>query len=210
MNNKINYLLILLLVISLAGNVLFYFKISALEIEIKKIRQNENQSLTTAKDTAKNENNNITYITFSSPKADFTFEYPSTWVYEEKPDSYDPNATDWIFYQNSKKIQDNLILAVISPLTEVVDFCSVGYRSEERSYKISIFPTNDPKTFITYEQCGEEEYGSTYIYWQRGEYFRNANDIKDILKIDLMIYYSGIENNNQKITKHIAQSIKIK
>ncbi len=61
MNSKTNYLLILFLVISLAGNVLFYFKIGALENEIEKISQNENQPITTAKDTAKNEDADITY-----------------------------------------------------------------------------------------------------------------------------------------------------
>lgn len=209
MNNKTNYLFALFLVISLAGNVLFYFKISALENEIKKISQNENQPITTAKDTAKNEDANITYKTFSSPKADFTFEYPSDWVYEERPDAYDPNATGWNFYTSEKEKSGIPIFAVASPLTEVVNLCSDTYRDGINSYKLGTFPTNDSETFATYEQCGEEGYGSIDIYWQKGKYFRNASDIKDILKITYIKFYSNSEKEII-IARHIAQSIKIK
>ena len=99
-------------------------------------------------EVSQDENNEVTYKTFSSPKADFTFEYPDTWVYEEKTDQYNPNATGWSFYLNSEKIPENLILAVISPLTEIVDFCSNGTR--ESLYQLNIFSTNDPETFVTY------------------------------------------------------------
>lgn len=162
-------------------------------------------------DKAKDDTN-ITYKTFSSPKADFTFEYPSDWVYEEKQNAYNTNETDWIFYSDSQKNIDNLIFATGTSNNEWVDFCSGSYYKHgisKSSYQLNTFPTNDPETFVTYEQCGEE-YGGAYIYWQRGEYFANADDIKDVLKINLMVYYSGIENNSREVAEHIAQSIKIK
>ncbi len=157
------------------------------------------------------QNNNITYTTFSSSKADFTFEYPSTWVYDEKTDPYNSKATDWAFYINSNDKTGVPILAVISPMTEVVDFCSGGPATAMGnlySFTLSVFPTNDSETFITYEHCGGED-GSGYIYWQKGKYFANATDIKDIHKVNLMKFYSNSEEG-QKIAKHIAQSIKIR
>jgi len=151
---------------------------------------------------------NITYKTFSSPKADFTFEYPDTWVYDEKIDPENPNTTGWNFYEGPEKKFDIPILAVISPLTEVVDFCSVGYKGAKTPYQLNTFSTNDNETFVTYEQCGGE-YGGAYIYWRKGEYFANASLINDIHKINLMNFYSGSEEG-KKIAQHIAQSIKIK
>ncbi len=159
--------------------------------------------------SGKEESANITYKTFSSPKADFTFEYPSNWVYDEKADLYNPNATGWNFYTSIEEKSGMPVFAVVSPLTEVVNLCSDTYRDEINSYKLSTFPTNDPKTFITYEQCGEEGYGSIDIYWQKGEYFRNASDIKDILKINFINFYSNSEKE-MRISRHIAESIKIK
>jgi len=156
------------------------------------------------------DNANITYKTFSSSKADFTFEYPDTWVYEEKQNAYDTNETDWIFYSDSKKDYNDFIFIAGTSNSEWVDFCSVGYKGTKTSYQLNTFSTNDSETFITYEQCGGE-YGKAYIYWQEGEYFANASNIEDIQKINLMVYDFDIENiNNAEIAKHIAQSIKIK
>lgn len=145
----------------------------------------------------------ITYKTFSSPKADFTFEYPDTWIYNEEEIE---NTSVWTF-------TGDVVLEVHSPSYEVFDSCSGSFYIrgiEKTSYQLNTFPTNDPETFVTYEQCGSE-YGSGYIYWQKGEYFANSEDIKDIKKINLIIFDSGIENKkNINIMQHIAQSIKIK
>lgn len=154
------------------------------------------------------ENDKITYATFSSPEADFTFEYPNSWVYEEETDPKNLKVTGWNFYESLEKKFEIPILAVISPLTEMVDFCSVGYKGTKTPYQLNTFPTNDFETFVTYEQCGGE-YGGAYIYWQKGEYFANASLINNILKINLMNFYSGSEEG-KKIAQHIAQSIKIK
>lgn len=153
----------------------------------------------------------ITYTTFSSAKANFTFEYPSTWVYDEKIDPNDAKSTDWDFYSNSDKNYETLILGIVSPLSEVVDFCSGGpqtAKGDTYGFTISIFPTNDPKTYVTYEQCGDQN-GYGYVYWQKGEYFANSSEIKNIYKISLMKFYSSSENG-KKIAEHIVKSIKIK
>lgn len=153
----------------------------------------------------------ITYTAFSSPKANFTFEYPSTWVYDEKIDPNDAKSTDWNFYSNSDKNYETLILGIVSPLSEVVDFCSGGLQTakgDTYGFTISVFPTNDPKTYVTYEQCGDQN-GYGYIYWQKGEYFANSSEIKNIYKISLIKFYSNSENG-KKIAEHIAKNIKIK
>lgn len=222
MNIKLNYLLIPLLTISLAGNVLFYFKIGKLEEEIQKVSQYQykNQSSPIAKDKNQDKNDNIAYTTFSSPKADFTFEYPSDWVYDEDEvstmyDGKEIKTMSWGFYPNLEDGYRNRppYLAVSYPLDEIVDFCSGGpatAKGDPYGFTISVFPTNDPETFITYEQsCG-------YIYWQKGKYFANSTDIDidDIYtyqKVNLMKFYSAEEGQDgQEIAQHIAKSIKIK
>jgi len=149
------------------------------------------------------DNANITYKTFSSSKADFTFEYPDTWVYEEENIE---NTNVWTF-------TGDVVFEVHSPSYEVFDSCSGSFYIrgiEKIPYQLNTFPTNDPETFVTYERCGSE-YGSGYIYWQKGEYFANSEDIKDIQKINLIIFDSGIENKkNLDVVQRIAQSIKIK
>lgn len=153
---------------------------------------------------------NIKYVTFSSSKADFTFEYPNTWIYTEAKDPQNNNLMGWNFYSGSEVKPDTPpIIEIAFPLSDVVNFCSTNYEYiDKKSFLLNVFPTNDPKTFITYEQCGGK-YGVAYIYWQKGEHFTKADDIKDIHKINLMIFYSGSEEN-EKIAQHIAQSIKIK
>lgn len=225
MNNKLNYLLIPLLVVSLSGNILFYLKIGNLKKEIQNISQyqNKNQSLPTTKDKTQNKNNEITYATFSSPKADFTFEYPSNWVYDEREvssmyDGKEIKTMSWGFYPNLEGDYRNRppYLEVHSPTYETVDFCSGGpatAKGDPYGFTISVFPTNDPETFVTYEQCGiDVEGGGGYIYWQKGKYFANATDIDDIYyKVNLMIFYSAEEGQDgQEIAQHIAKNIKIK
>jgi hypothetical protein len=206
-----NYKIVILLVLT----VFLGFLIDRVLVKYTPLPCNNNVSSPADSTCAENNNDdkdknnaNIAYKTFSSPKADFTFEYPDTWVYDEKTDLYNPNATSWIFYTSEKEKFEMPILAAISPLTEVVDFCSIGYKGAKTSYQLNTFPTNDPETFITYEQCGGE-YGGAYIYWQKGEYFANASLINDIHKINLMNFYSG-SKEGVEIARHIAQSIKIK
>ncbi|MFZ2970264.1 MAG: hypothetical protein WA063_03900 [Minisyncoccia bacterium] len=154
------------------------------------------------------ENDKITYKTFSSPKADFTFEYPDTWVYNEEKIE---NTSVWTFHQGQEKNAGDAILEVHSPSYEIFDSCSGSFYIrgiEKIPYQLNTFPTNDPETFIAYERCGGE-HGSTYIYWQKGEYFANSGDIKDINKVNLMIFISGAEEG-KNISQHIAQSIRIK
>jgi len=148
------------------------------------------------------ENQNIVYATFSSPKIDFTFEYPDTWIFEEN--NTEDTTASWRFYSDSKK--ENSTLYVYSPVTDAIDFCSGNFELtgiEKTPYQLNTFPTNDPETFTTYEKCGGE-YGSSYIYWQKGKYFANSRDIADLHKMNIIIA------DNTDIAQHIAQSIKIK
>jgi hypothetical protein len=217
MNIKLNYLLIPLLVVSLAGNVLFYFKIGELEEKIQKISQHKNQSSPVAKNENQNQNDNITYKTFSSSKADFTFEYPSNWVYDEKEISTMSGGKEiktmaWGFYPNLEGNYRNRppYLAVHSPTYETVDFHSAGYKWTKRPYQLNTFPTNDPETYVTYEQG--ESGGKAYIYWQKGKAFASSYCIDDIyFKVNLMVFYSAEKGQDGKeIAQHIAKSIKIK
>lgn len=154
------------------------------------------------------ENQNIVYATFSSPKADFSFEYPNTWTFEEEQIA---NTAAWRFYSDSKKEENALI--VYSPMLDATDFCSGSFSQrgiEKNPYQLNTFPTNDPETFVTYERCGKG-YPSTYIYWQKGEYLATSQDIKDIQKINLMKFMAEADNTeNTDIAQHIAQSIKVK
>lgn len=208
MNIKLNYLLIPFLVVSLAGNLLFYFKIGELEEEIQKISQYKNQSSPVAKNENQDQNDNISYKTFSSPKADFTFEYPSDWVYDEKEIK---NTMVWRFYSNLDNNYDSKppYLEVHSPTYETVDFYSFGYKGTKRPYQLNTFPTNDPETYVTYEHSGSGDGG--YIYWQKGKAFASAYCIDDIyFKVNIMICYGSDELEGQKVAQHIAKSIKIK
>ncbi|MFA6097663.1 MAG: hypothetical protein WC788_08645 [Candidatus Paceibacterota bacterium] len=154
----------------------------------------------------KDGNKDIVYKTFSSPEADFTFEYPDTWTYGK---SIIEDTIVWNFYINSEKNPSNSVLEVHFPTYETVDFCSIGYKGTKNPYQLNTFPTNDPETFITYEQCSQSQNGDGYIYWQKGEYFANAGLISDILKTNLMIFhYNSAEGRT--IAQHISESITIK
>lgn len=155
-----------------------------------------------------NKNNEITYKTFSSPKADFTFEYPSTWVYDEKEIK---NTMVWGFYPNLEGNYRNKppYLAVHSPTYETVDFFSSGYKGTKRPYQLNTFPTNNPETYVTYEQG--ENGGKAYIYWQKGKAFASSCCIDDIYyKVNIMIFHGSDELEGKEVAQHIAKSIKIK
>jgi hypothetical protein len=159
----------------------------------------------------------ITYKTFSSPKADFTFEYPSDWVYDEEEistmhDGKEIKTMSWGFYLNLEGDYRNRppYLAVSSPTYEVVDFLSAGYKGDKFPYQLNVFLSNDPETCITYEQY-EEGIGK-YVYWQKGECFATFANITDIYKTNMIIFYSfgDEEKNTKQIGEHIVKSIKIK
>jgi len=156
------------------------------------------------------QNNNIIYTKFLSAKADFTFEYPDMWVYDE--DKIE-NTMVWKFYLNPKKNSESMVFEVHSPTYEGVDFCSGKANVSSGGntnvlVKIDTYKTNDSKTYITYEECG----GSVaYIYWQKGERFASADDIKNIYQVNLMLlYFTSDLSEGTSIAQHIAQSIKIK
>ena len=219
MNIKLNHLLIPLLIVSLMGNVLFYFKIGELEEKIQEISQYENQALPVVENENQDQNNNVTYKTFSSSKADFTFEYPSDWVYDEKEIEREINNTMvstmvWRFYSNLDNNYDSRppYLEVSSPGYEVVDFYSAGYKGTKRPYQLNTFPTNDPETYVTYEQRDVGGDGG-YIYWQKGKAFASSYciDMDDFYsKVNIMICHGSDELKGQKVAQHIAKSIKIK
>lgn len=180
-----------------------------LKSKISELEKNKTSSDSDNISPISDPNKKITYSTFSSIKADFTFEYPDTWIYDEKEDPYNAKSTDWGFYTDSEKNPESLVLAVVSPLTESVDFCSQSY-IDKNSYQLNVYPTNDTTTFITYEQCGGD-YGSAYIYWQKGKRFESVEDVKEIQKVNLIKSFYGTENiGNIEIVKHIAQSIRVK
>lgn len=217
--SKINnsYILIVVILIFIAGGVILNCFLNKKESAI--IPQEKNTEKEVREEDNQDKNKKITYKTFSSPKADFTFEYPDTWAYDEK--GYEReinNTTIWGFYSNLESNYRNRppYLEVSSPSYEVVDFCSGGYDTAKGypyDFTISVFPTNDPETFVTYEQCGiDRESGSGYIYWQKGKYFANATDIgiNNIYKINIMTFHGSDELEGRKVAQHIAQSIKIK
>jgi hypothetical protein len=181
---------------------------------------NDNVSNSAALTTTDNSDNEpkstkteIDYETFSSPKADFTFEYPNTWKYDEKDID---GTTVWNFYPNLDKNYNNVpsYLELHTPIEDpgAVDFYSNGpenAKEDSKGFTLSVFPTNDPKTFVTYERYGAGETGGGYIYWQKGEYFANATSLFGHDKYNLMRFYSAPESE-QEVGLHIAQSIKIK
>jgi len=169
---SVKYFLIISLIISTSVNLFAWQKIQDLEKEIW--NKKEPVSVFQKEEMNKKKNDEIIYKTFSSPKANFTFEYPSNWVYDEKEIStvdydkvYDEKENTWVSY-NEKEIKTmawgfypNLegnyrnrppYLEVYSPTYETVDFFSLGYKGIKSPYQLNTFPTNDPKTYVTYEQ----------------------------------------------------------
>ena len=210
-----SYILIVVILIFIASGIILSCSLNKKEPAIisqeKDIKEEEVQ-----KKVNQDENNEITYKTFSSPKADFEFEYPSNWVYDEKEISTvsgekEIKTMTWGFYPN---LEDNYrnrppYLAIHSPTPETVDFFSLGYKGTKYSYQLNTFPTNEPETYITYEQG--KSGGKAYIYWQKGEAFASAYCIDDIyFKVNLMIFHGSDELEEKKVAQHIAQSIKIK
>lgn len=200
------YKIVILLVLTLfLGFLVDRLLIKYTAISYNNVPGPANSACVENNDGDKAEYANITYKTFSSPKADFAFEYPSTWVYDEKIDPENPNITGWNFYIDPNDKTEIPIFAVVSPMTEWVDFCSGGRSSIPNALaSVNIYKTNDPETYVTYEKCG-------YIYWQKGKKIFNADDIKDIHQVNLIKFYFNpdfpAENN---IAQHIVQSIKIK
>lgn len=210
-----SYIIIVVILIFMAGGIILSCFLNKKEPVI--ISQEEDiKNEEVQKEINQDENNEITYKTFSSPNADFEFEYPSDWVYDEEEVSTIYNGKEiktmaWEFYPNLKDNYRNKppYLAVVSPTPETVDFFSFGYKGTKFPYQLNTFPTNDPETYVTYEQG--ESGGKAYIYWQKGEAFANAYCIDNIyFKVNLMIFHGSDELKGEKVAQHIAQSIKIK
>ncbi|MFA6897546.1 MAG: hypothetical protein WCQ96_04665 [Patescibacteria group bacterium] len=169
-------------------------------------------------DGDKSEDTNITYATFSSSKADFTFEYPDTWVHDENELN---NTMVWRFYSKSADNHDSIpYLEVHSPIDDpgaVGGFPSGAPDLEKgeplRPYHnfIYVFSTNDPSTFVTYQWggSGELKNGSGRIYWEKGQYFADSSSLSGHNKYNYMRVYS-IPEKGQEVGLHIAQSIKVK
>lgn len=209
--NKMNYkIVILLILVAFLGASIDRILVEYTTAPCDNNTTNLENSNCAENNNSDKKNTGIKYKTFSSPRANFTFEYPDTWVYEEKQNAYNTNETNWIFYSNSKTNSNNLIFITGTYNADWVDFCSIGYKGTKIPYQLNTFSTNNLETFVTYEQCGNEN-GKGYIYWEKGEYFASANNIKDIQKINLMVYNFDNKNiNNVVIAQHIAQSIRIK
>lgn len=196
------YSLIVLLVVSIGASFMLY----------QKAQQNINPKPC---ETRTQPANTITYTTFSSPKLDFTFEYPSTWTHKDMSDTSDSGSIIFTFY-NTSDTTGGPVLAVDSPMGyNSVDFCSgkrIGMNSIAPYMQLNIFPTNDPQTFVTYEQCGHEpNMSGAIVYWQKGEKFLSTDDVKDLSKINVMSFdLYGNSQEEKNIGLHIAQSIKIK
>jgi len=215
-----SYILIIVLLIFVIGGMALNCSLSKKDsVPISK-KENIKKEIQKEKEVGQDKNDEITYKTFSSPRADFTFEYPSTWVYDEKEISTMSGGKEiktmaWGFYPNLEGNYRNRppYLAVYSPTPETVDFYSLGYKGTKRPYQLNTFPTNDPETYVTYEQRivdGESGDGG-YIYWQKGEAFASASCIDDIyFKVNVMKCYGSDELKGQKVGQHIARSIKIK
>lgn len=159
----------------------------------------------------------ITYTTFSSPKADFTFEYPDTWVYDERENN---GIISWGFY--SKSIDNHNSVPYLEIQSPIMDAGAVGFSTGApdlekgeplRPYHnaIYVFATNDPSTFVTYQWGGRGklENGSGYVYWEKGQYFINSSSLSGHNKYNFM-RVNPIPEKGQEIGLHIAQSIKIK
>ncbi|NQV00887.1 MAG: hypothetical protein HQ537_02090 [Parcubacteria group bacterium] len=218
MKNKNIILLALVLVLGLLiGGVFVKYTTLPCDSNISKnndVPNSTNSTATENNNDDKLEDTDITYATFSSHKADFTFEYPDTWVYAEREFN---DTMVWGFYPNLDNNYDSVppYLEVHSPIYDpgAVSFYSGGGPDSAKgspfSFTLSVFPTNDPMTFVTYERYGAGENGGGYIYWQKGEYFANASFLLDYDKYNLIRFYSAPENGRE-IGQHIARSIKIK
>ena len=208
------HVLIVVILIFIAIGIILSYSLGGKESTI--ISQEKDIKKEIQKETNQDENNEITYKTFSSPKADFIFEYPSTWVYNEKEISTMSGGKEiktmaWGFYPNLEGSYGNRppYLEVHSPTYETVDFFSAGYKGTKSPYQLNTFPTNDPETYVTYEQG--ENGGKAYIYWQKGEAFASASCIGSIyFKVNIMIFHGSDELDGKEVAQHIAKSIKIK
>lgn len=189
-------------------NDIFILKSKIVELDNDKVFSNNSDN-----GSIGNIDQKITYTIFSSPKTDFTFEYPNTWTYKEI-DSQNPDSIGWNFYVNAEDKSVPPIVSVAFPLTDWVGFCSKEINPPDTLAEVNTYKTNDSTTDVVYEKCGDTKNGFAggYIYWQKGKHLSNANDIKDINKVNLInISYSGTENKTDvEIMKHIAQSIRIK
>jgi uncharacterized protein (UPF0333 family) len=194
--------LVVLLIVSIATSFMFYQKA---------------QTSTNSKpsEVSTQPANNIKYATFSSPKLDFTFEYPSTWTYKDMSNTSDSGTVIFTLY-NTSDTTGAPVLTVYSPMGDnSIDFCSgkrIGRNSIFPYMQLNISPTNDSQTFVTYEQCGQESSMSgAVVYWQKSEKFLSTDDIKDLSKINAILF--SLDDNSQEskaIGLHIAQSIKIR
>ncbi len=197
----VNVFLILLLVVSIGISFVFYQK-----------AQNSRDTKTCEADNLFADT--VAYNTFSSPKLDFTFEYPSSWTYRDVENVSDPGNIYFAFF-NTADTAGAPTLAVYSPRgKEMQDFCSgkIGGNIVYPYMQLNIFPTNDPQTFITYEQCGEkQDLSDAIIYWQKGKKFLSADDLNNSDEISGMLFnlFSGSQED-RNIGLHIAQSIKMK
>lgn len=181
---------------------------------------------------AKNQTGNnkvITYKTFSSPKVNFTFEYPSDWTYREDKDVVIPNLSTWTFYKGEPNDNNDNLTIFLEPLTDVKDFfsgagSSGAHNGEKTPYWVRTYPSNDADTFITQEQNESNDgFFSGYIYWQKGKYFANADDVSQDYsgKTYVILYNTTIISNTgtmtetdikigNEIAQHMAQSVNVK
>lgn len=177
-------------------------------------------------DTCKQQNE-ITYKTFSSDKADFTFKYPVEWTYKEIQDAAVPGVSKWIFYANSQQSDENRIMEA-GNLTEADDFFSgAGKLGGETGIKIPYwvrtYLTNDTETFVTQENIDNENKHSGHIYWQKGKYFTNSDSLNKTYDntTHVISYYNSFLPGSQhptsenlkrgyEISQYIAKSITIK
>jgi hypothetical protein len=193
--------LVILLIVSIGASFMFYQKAQ---------KSAGSQSCEVKTKPA----NAVAYTTFSSPKLDFTFEYPSTWTYQDVSYMSDSGIVNFAF-KNTPGTEGPPVLAVYSPRgTELSDFCSgkMGGNTIYPYMQLNVFPTNDSQTFITYEQCGEkQDLSDAIIYWQKGEKFLSADEIKGSNKISGMLFnLNSGSQEDRSIGLHIAQSIKMK
>lgn len=203
---NVSYILIAALLIFIIGGMILNCSLN--KEDSVPVSKKESTEKEIQKEVNQNKNSEITYKTFSSSKADFTFEYPSMWVYDEKEIN---NTMVWGFYPNLEGNYRNRppYLAVHSPTYEVVDFFSGGYKGTKSPYQLNTFPTNDPETYVTYEQG--ESGGKAYIYWQKGKAFASSHCIGDIYyKVNIMVFRGSDELDGKEVAQHIAKSIKIR
>lgn len=199
--------LVVLLIVSIGTSLALYQKAQK--------SMNSQPSGANTQQTNTQSTNNIAYTAFSSPNLDFSFEYPSTWTYKDISDINSPGTIGFTFY-NTSDTTGAPVLTVYFPMSDnSIDFCSgkrIGRNSVAPYMQLNISPTNDSQTFVTYEQCGQElNMSGAVIYWQKGEKFLSTDDIKDLSKINAMLFSPDNSSQESKdIGLHIAQSIKLK